>query len=158
MNKLVNIHASIPVRDVTPPIYGEVMRCTMSTDDIFKCICHRALVDEVLSDGSIVRLGLNNYNKVNEVTPLTDIEIDNGKSDEDKKEVKTPKADSKSDEGKKEAATPKADSKSEAVKAEAKESDEDYEDYNFGQDDTVVGAATVAPTNTTNKTQTYKKK
>ncbi len=61
MTKRVNINAKVPVRDVKPPIYGTLNNIVMSTGNILKCLCKRAIVDEILPDGSTVRLTMKNY-------------------------------------------------------------------------------------------------
>lgn len=59
--KTVNIKANIPVRDVTPPVYGVREGIKMTASDILKCLCKRAIIDQVLSDGSTVRLTTKNF-------------------------------------------------------------------------------------------------
>ena len=59
--KLVNIRATIPVRNVTPPIYGSHDGVIMTQNDILKCLCKRAVVHEVLPDGSTIRLNTKNF-------------------------------------------------------------------------------------------------
>ena len=66
MIKRVNINATIPIKTITPPIYGKLYNVKMSVGNIFKCICGRAIVDEILSDGKLVRLTLSNYSADNE--------------------------------------------------------------------------------------------
>ena len=61
MIKKVNIRASVPIKDFRPPIYGTCNGIEMTTGDILKCLCKRAIVDEVLPDGSTIRLDLKNY-------------------------------------------------------------------------------------------------
>ncbi len=61
MTKRVNIRTYIPVRSFTPPIHGTYNNIIMSTGDILKCLCKRAIVDEILPDGSTVRLTMKNY-------------------------------------------------------------------------------------------------
>lgn len=61
MTKRVNIRTYIPVRSLTPPIHGTYNNIIMSTGDILKCLCKRAIVDEILPDGSTVRLTMKNY-------------------------------------------------------------------------------------------------
>ena len=63
--KKVNVIAPIPVRTVTPNIYGKKEGLSMSPANILKCLIARATVYEVLSDGSTVKLNYNNYNKDN---------------------------------------------------------------------------------------------
>ena len=69
MNKKVNVTARTPVivPSVSVPLRGTVRNIVLSEQDIFKCITQKAIVDEILSNGSLVRLSLSNYNKVNEV-------------------------------------------------------------------------------------------
>lgn len=59
--KIVNIKATIPIRDTTPPIYGVKTNVKMTHSDILKCLCRRAIVEEVLPDGSTVRLTTKNF-------------------------------------------------------------------------------------------------
>ena len=59
--KIVNIKATIPIRDTTPPIYGVKTNVKMTHSDILKCLCRRAIVEEVLPDGSTVRLNTKNF-------------------------------------------------------------------------------------------------
>ena len=59
--KKVNITANIPIKTVTPPIYGVKKNITMTISDIMKCLTRRAIVEQVLSDGSTVRLTDKNF-------------------------------------------------------------------------------------------------
>lgn len=59
--KTVNIRAMTPIKNVTPPIYGYKTNIKMELNDILKCLCKRAIIDEVLSDGSTVRLTMKNF-------------------------------------------------------------------------------------------------
>ena len=61
MTKLVNINAPIAIRNIKPPIYGVCNNVVMTTGDILKCLCKRAIIDEILPDGSTVRLTMKNY-------------------------------------------------------------------------------------------------
>lgn len=61
MTKRVNIRTTIPVRNINPPISGTYSNIIMSTGDILKCLCKRAIVEEILPDGTIVRLNMRNY-------------------------------------------------------------------------------------------------
>ena len=61
ITKTVNIKANIPVRNVTPPIYGVRLNVKMTLSDILKCLCKRAIIEEVLPDGSTVRLTTKNF-------------------------------------------------------------------------------------------------
>lgn len=59
--KTVNVNATIPIRNITPPMYGKYMNIKMTVSDILKCLCRRAIVEEVLSDGTTVRLNMKNF-------------------------------------------------------------------------------------------------
>lgn len=65
MKKLVNIEAKSPVRTITPPLMGTHYRIELTPGEILKCICARALVDEILPNGKLIRLDLGNYNTEN---------------------------------------------------------------------------------------------
>ena len=69
MIKKVNVAARTPVvvSSLPAPIRGNVRNINLNEQDIFKCLTQKAIVDEILSNGSLVRLSLSNYNKVNEV-------------------------------------------------------------------------------------------
>ena len=59
--KIVNIEAKMKVGIVDPPICGTLTNKKMSYGDILKCLTMRAIVDEVMPDGSTVRLNMTNY-------------------------------------------------------------------------------------------------
>lgn len=59
--KLVNVYAPIAIRSINPPIHGRKKNVTMSLSDILKCIYNRAVIDEILPDGSTIRLTSKNY-------------------------------------------------------------------------------------------------
>ena len=65
MVKKVNVVAKLPIRTMTPVLFGEHKGISMSPANIFKCLIHRAIVDEVLPDGTLVRLDMTNYNQDN---------------------------------------------------------------------------------------------
>ena len=66
MYKIVNIKTTRPIRTIRPAILQSVEGIKLTVGDIRRVIYSRALVDEVLSDGSTVRLTLDNYDKVTE--------------------------------------------------------------------------------------------
>lgn len=66
MTKKVNIYPKYPITSVTPAIRTVSLGITKPVEDIRKCIIARAIVDEVLSDGTTVRLNMNNFNKNND--------------------------------------------------------------------------------------------
>ena len=59
--KRVNIVAHVAIRNITPPIYGTLKDVVMTTGDILKCLSKRAKVEEILPDGSTIRLNFSNY-------------------------------------------------------------------------------------------------
>ena len=59
--KIVNINARIPVKTVAPPIYGVKNGIEMTISDILKCLTRRAIVHQVLSDGSTIQLTTKNF-------------------------------------------------------------------------------------------------
>ena len=80
MTKKVNIYPSTPIVNVQPVIRSIVKNATKDLDTIRKCIISRAKVEEVLPNGELVRLDLNNYDKdntfanVKETTPVAEPE------------------------------------------------------------------------------------
>lgn len=64
MKKLVNIQAITPVTGVPQIVRGTLKGVTMSVEDIFKCLCSRATVHEIIGD-KLIRLDFDNYNKNN---------------------------------------------------------------------------------------------
>lgn len=72
MTKVVNIYPKTPIVTVNPPIRATVNKVTKTTSDIYKCIIARAIVEEVLSDGSTIRLTFMNYDKDNEPKEIED--------------------------------------------------------------------------------------
>lgn len=59
--KIVNVNAPIPVKTTIPPIYGVRTGIKMTYSDILKCLCRRATIHQVLSDGSTVQLTTKNF-------------------------------------------------------------------------------------------------
>ena len=68
MFKTVNIFPKFPIIGVNPPIRTAVRRVTKSTAEIRTCIIARAIVEEILEDGSTIILDLNNFDKDNSNT------------------------------------------------------------------------------------------
>lgn len=69
--KVVNIYPTMPVTRVTPPLRTVAKNVSRPISYIRACIMSRAMVDEVLPDGTTVRLGLHNYDKNNYVVTST---------------------------------------------------------------------------------------
>lgn len=61
--KIVNIYPSMPITGVNPPIRSTVKRVTKSVSEIRTCLMARAIVEEVLPDGTAIRLNIGNYDK-----------------------------------------------------------------------------------------------
>ena len=60
-SKLVNIHPTMPIFTIAPPITGVVQSQKMNIGDIEKCLLGRAVVEEILPDKSTIQLSLINY-------------------------------------------------------------------------------------------------
>lgn len=65
MTKVVNIYPKSIIYSLNPPIRFPAKGVTRTVEDIYKCMVARAIVDEVLSDGSTIRLTFANYDKDN---------------------------------------------------------------------------------------------
>lgn len=126
MSKIVNIDVRNPIRSLRTPLsVGKYYNVEMSVPDIFSCICARAYVDEVLSDGSLLRLDLTNYFKDNNpiAAPKAEVKPEPVKAEpkvEPKKE-EPKKEEPKAEERVEEAAAPVVEEKTEEVKEEKKE-------------------------------------
>lgn len=91
MTKRVNIKTTIPVRNITPPLSGTCKDIIMTTGDILKCLCKRAVVEEILPDGTTIKLNMHNYYTDNgaglyvtrETKQATVIETDAEKAEEE---------------------------------------------------------------------------
>lgn len=65
--KIVNINSPSVLYVLTPPLSGVFNSIELSLGDIKACIMQGARVEEVLSNGTTVKLDLKNYNKDNTV-------------------------------------------------------------------------------------------
>lgn len=65
LTKVVNIYPSMPITGVNPPIRSSVKRVTKSINEIRTCLMSRAIVEEIMPDGTTVRLNISNYDKCN---------------------------------------------------------------------------------------------
>lgn|SRR5574344_1581970 len=65
MTKKVNIYSSRPITVLAVPIRGNINAAVLDVEQIRKIICANGIVDEILEDGSLVRLNFTNYNKDN---------------------------------------------------------------------------------------------
>lgn len=68
--KKVNIYPRSPITAVNPPIRVPQTNVTKSIQDIRRCVIAGAKVEEVLSNGTVVLLNLNNYDRDNEPTSV----------------------------------------------------------------------------------------
>ncbi len=66
--KKVNIYPQRPIVTLNPPIRSSVRRVYKSAEEIRKCLIARGIVEEVMEDGSTVRLDFSNYDKDNHKT------------------------------------------------------------------------------------------
>lgn len=63
--KKVNIYANRPITVLSVPIRGNIFGANLTEKQLLAVICAHGIVDEVLEDGSTVRLDMANYNKDN---------------------------------------------------------------------------------------------
>lgn len=99
--KIVNVRATIPIRNITPPLYGSHERITMTLSDILKCLCKRAVVHEVLPDGTLIRLTTKNFRNDHSRIVVKKVEtkkeeppVNGSTKAEEPKEVREPVSDS----------------------------------------------------------------
>ena len=134
MVKNVNITTTKPIYNVfKTPIVGTVLNTRLSTNQIYTCLAGGARVDEILSNGKKVVLGINNYNKDNE--PKVDINEAERKAAElkAKEEAERLAAEKKAkEEAEKKAAELKAQEEAKAEKEEIP-AEENKEDVNSNQ-------------------------
>lgn len=72
MTKIVNVNAVYPINGVKQIVRGKLEKVPMATEDIFRCLCAKARVEEVIGNKTIP-LDFNNYDKNNkpaEVAPI----------------------------------------------------------------------------------------
>lgn len=74
MKKRVNIYPRGPITTTNPPIRVPVKNVTKDVKDIRKCIVAGAKVEEILDNGTLVLLNLNNYDIENKGTISTEPE------------------------------------------------------------------------------------
>ena len=65
MKKTVNLYARMPVALRYTILRGNRFGISLDTEEIRKLLYRKVVIDEVLSDGSTVRLDFTNYDKVN---------------------------------------------------------------------------------------------
>ena len=63
--KLVNIYPTYPIVTITPPIRCPIKNVRKSIPEIRECIIKRAVVEEILEDGTVISLDFANYDKDN---------------------------------------------------------------------------------------------
>lgn len=74
MKKRVNIYPRGPITTTNPPIRVPVKNVTKDVKDIRKCIVAGAKVEEILDNGTLILLNLNNYDAENKGTISTEPE------------------------------------------------------------------------------------
>ena len=65
MEKLVNVRPTKIINRFNPPLKRTMRKIIMNEEQIRICIAEHAMVDEVLPDGSLLRLDFSNYNTDN---------------------------------------------------------------------------------------------
>lgn len=96
MNKVVNIYPSCPILSTNPPIRSVMNKVLKPVEDIRKCIIARAIVEEILNNGDIIRLDLFNYDKDNNPKEEVKVEVVEQKEEEQQvTEIKNNKSDKK---------------------------------------------------------------
>ena len=63
--KLANIYPTYPIVTITPPIRCPIKNVRKSIPEIRECIIKRAVVEEILEDGTVISLDFANYDKDN---------------------------------------------------------------------------------------------
>lgn len=72
MKKKCLIYASLPITCFEVPIIGHV-ELNLTSDEIYKCLCSKAQVVEILPNGKKINLDFSNYNKSNIEKPKVEI-------------------------------------------------------------------------------------
>ncbi len=84
--KKCQIHASFPITCFEVPIVG-FTELNLTTDEIYKCLCSKAEILEVLPNGKTINLDFTNYNKDNFVKEKPKVE-ESSKEEKDENPVK----------------------------------------------------------------------
>lgn len=64
--KKCQIHATSPITCFTVPIVGTT-ELNLTPDEIYKCLCAKAEVMEILGNGKMINLDFSNYNRDNSI-------------------------------------------------------------------------------------------
>lgn len=64
--KKCQIHATSPITCFTVPIVGTT-QLNLTPDEIYKCLCAKAEVMEILANGKMINLDFSNYNRDNSI-------------------------------------------------------------------------------------------
>lgn len=73
MNKNCNIYARFPITCFSVPIVGHAT-LNLTSEEIYKCLCARAKVYEILPNGKSINLDFSNYDKNNYEEPKPVVE------------------------------------------------------------------------------------
>lgn len=68
------IHANMPITCFSVPIIGHV-ELRLTSDEIYKCLCSKAEIQEILSNGKMINLDFTNYNTDNNKKEITTKEV-----------------------------------------------------------------------------------
>lgn len=71
--KRCQIHTGLPITCFTVPIVGNT-ELNLTIDEIYKCLCAKAEVIEILNDGKRIHLDFSNYDKNNQSETIIDVE------------------------------------------------------------------------------------
>lgn len=66
MNKKCQIRAISPITCFTVPIIGTT-ELNLTENEIYQCLCYNAEIMEILSNGKMVKLNFDNYNRDNSI-------------------------------------------------------------------------------------------
>ena len=80
--KKCQIHATSPITCFTVPIVGTT-ELNLTPDEIYKCLCAKAEVMEILANGKTINLDFSNYNRDNSIIGEPIEEVKEEQTEED---------------------------------------------------------------------------
>ena len=86
--KKCQIHATSPITCFTVPIVGTT-ELNLTPDEIYKCLCAKAEVMEILGNGKTINLDFSNYNRDNSIIgePIEEIKEEQTEVEEEEPET-----------------------------------------------------------------------
>lgn len=86
--KKCQIHATSPITCFTVPIVGTT-ELNLTPDEIYKCLCAKAEVIEILGNGKTINLDFSNYNRDNSIIgePIEEIKEEQTEVEEEEPET-----------------------------------------------------------------------